>query len=196
MSNFTKSTADNGAEKVLPKAGLTQCVVTGLIMLGTKTETYKDGTSKDVFKLGLEMKLPTQHHIFDEEIGPEPLMLYRDVTFSLHPKATLNTIVTNMLGKSLPGEFDILEILGLNCMVNIVHVVKGDNTYANAASFSPLMDGVDAVELPTRSFDIYSPDLEILALLPEWKQEQIKATKEFRAASSADKEATKLPEGM
>jgi len=173
------STEDKALERVNPKTGLTQCVLTGIIDLGTQTVTY-EGQSKQVKQVALEFKLPTQHHIFDEERGAEPLMLFRDVTASLHPKAVLTSIVTGMLGKSLPAEYDLQDLIGTNAMVNVVHVEKDGKTYANAASFSPLMDGVDAVEYETRVLEL-GPNFDnnVFDALPEWKQEVIKKAPEF-----------------
>ena len=176
--SFVMSTEDTGLQRVNPKAGLTQAVLTGLIDLGTQEETF-DGITKKVKKVALEWKLPTQHHIFDEAEGPQPLMLFRDVTASLHPKATLTNIVTGMLGTSLPAEFDLRDLLGVNCMVNVALVEKNGKTYANAASFSPLMDGIEKVDYPTRSLDLDNFDEEVFSSLPEWKQEIIKKSPEF-----------------
>lgn len=176
--SFKMSTQDTGLERVNPKTGLTQAVLTGIIDLGTQEEVY-DGIAKKVKKIALEFKLPTQHHIFDEEKGPEPLMLFRDVTASLHPKATLTGIVTGMLGKSLPEEYELSDLIGTNCMVNVVHVEKDGKTYANAASFSPLMDGVEAVEFETRILDLGEFNEDVFNLLPEWKQDVIKKAPEF-----------------
>lgn len=177
--SFKMSTQDKGFERVNPKAGLTQCVLTGIIDLGTQEVSY-EGQVKKVKQVALEWKLPTQHHIFDEEEGPQPLMLYRDVTASLHPKAVLNSIVTGMLGKSLPEEYELSDLLGANAMVNVVHVEKDGKTYANAASFSPLMDGVDAVEYEIRILELGENfDEDVFNELPEWKQEVIKKAPEF-----------------
>ena len=177
---FGMSTEPTGEfEKALPAAGLTQGVLTGLIDLGTQESEF-EGKKKQQRKVTLEFTLPTQLHVYKEEDGEQPMKIYRDVTLSLNPKATLNGIVTGILGKSLPEQYNLTDLLGVNCAVNIVHVVKGDKTYANAASFSPAMAEWEKIEFPTRVLTLgedFSQD--VFNDLPEWKQEIIKKSPEF-----------------
>jgi hypothetical protein len=70
-------------------------------------------------------------------------------------------------------------------MVNIAHVTKGENTYANIISFAPLMKGYEC-PAPINEAFTYTPtahDQATFAKLPEFIQDKIKESDEYIAMS-------------
>ena len=178
MTDFVMSTEDSG-EKILPKTGLTQCVLTGIIDMGSQEYEYK-GEKKKARKVELQFTLPQLTHTWEEEEGPQPFVLYRDVTMSMHKKSILRSIIQGILGKELDGPFDLESIAGMNSMVNIVHVERNGTHYANMDSFSPLMDGIEEAKYVCNILHLGEKfDQELFLSLPEWKQAIIKDAPEF-----------------
>jgi hypothetical protein len=93
------------------------------------------------------------------------------------------------MGKKLSdaeaAKLDIFKMLGKTCMVNIAHVTKGENTYANIISFAPLMKGYEC-PAPINEAFTYTPtahDQATFAKLPEFIQDKIKESDEYIAMS-------------
>jgi len=82
----------------------------------------------------LEMK------VFKEENGPQPMVLSKDFTLSMHEKSTLRKFLGDWRGKAFTDEeaksFDITKLLGAECQISVSHQVsdKDGKTYANVKS--------------------------------------------------------------
>ena len=67
-------------------------------------------------------------------------------TLSLHKKATLRAHLEAWRGKVFTDDelkgFDIEKLVGVNCMLSVIHNQSGENTYANVGSVSKLMKGL------------------------------------------------------
>lgn len=67
-------------------------------------------------------------------------------TLSLHEKSTLTGDIENWRGQALTDEekegFDLEGLVGMNCMLGIVHNTYDGKTYANVGSISKLMKGL------------------------------------------------------
>lgn len=121
-----------------------------VIHLGT-VYSEKWGKFRDEVRIGFE--LPTEMVVFDEAKGEQPRSISKKYTLSMYEKANLRMDIESWLGKSLPDDqaddFDILDLVGQTCMINIVH--SEDGKYANIRSVNPLPKGTtiaDAMNPP------------------------------------------------
>jgi hypothetical protein len=147
-------------------------------------------------KVQFLFELPTELAVFDESKGEQPYYVRSIYTLSMNEKALLRRDLSAWLGKKITdeqaGKLDIFAMLGKTCMVNIAHVTKGENTYANIISFAPLMKGFDCPPAVNEAFT-YTPtehNPETFAKLPEFLQDKIKESDEYNATLNKPKKAT------
>jgi hypothetical protein len=140
-------------------------------------------------KVQFLFELPTELAVFDEAKGSQPYYVRSIYTLSMNEKALLRRDLSAWLGKKLSdaeaAKLDIFKMLGKTCMVNIAHVTKGENTYANIISFAPLMKGYECPAAINEAFT-YTPtahDQEVFSKLPEFIQDKIKESDEYIAMS-------------
>ena len=190
MSELILNTNDGGgAERVLPKTGLNQAVLVSMVDIGTQEQSDYNGEKRDpARKLIVTFALTNQHHIFDEEKGPQPLYTSKWLRLSLHEKAGLRKMVKAILGKDIDGEFNLFSMLGKNCMLNLVE--SKDGKYVNIDSFAPLMDGFDAVtDYDTTAFSLSSFDWADFNELLTWQKERIRLSPEFKNIEAKEEDA-------
>lgn len=81
----------------------------------------------------------------DEAIGKRPIVNQR-YTLSLHEKASLRRDLESWRGRAFtPAElsgFDVEKVIGVPCLLNIVHNVNKGVTYANVSSIMPIPKGM------------------------------------------------------
>lgn len=128
--------------------GPAQAVCVDVVDLGMVEKTYKDNTKKVPmvrFTWELSKKMPEGR----------PYIAGARFTNSMHEKASLRKFLESWRGKPFTKEqidgFDLEKLLGANALLNIVHKEVGENTYANIASISPLLDGMTKLQ-PTGNF--------------------------------------------
>lgn len=76
-------------------------------------------------------------------------VVYKRYTLSLSEKATLRHDLESWRGRpftetELKG-FDVETVKGANALINVQHHTKGDRTYANVMTVSPLMRGMTKI---------------------------------------------------
>jgi hypothetical protein len=140
-------------------------------------------------KVQFLFELPTELAVFDEDKGKQPYYVRSIYTLSMNEKALLRRDISAWMGKKITDDqakkLDIFTLLGKTCMVNIAHVTKGENTYANIISFAPLMKGYEC-PAPINEAFTYTPtahDQVTFAKLPEFIQDKIKESDEYIAMS-------------
>ena len=152
---------------------------------GTVPDVYM-GEHKLTNKLRIDWELPTETKVFDPEKGEQPQSISKDYTASFNEKSNLYKDLTSWLGDlSQHDEFDLNQILGNECMVNIQHKVSGaGNTYAYVASVTPMPKGVQCLPPVNPQFvwDYEEHfDLGVLSNLHEYFQNLIKSSLEYKA---------------
>lgn len=124
---------------------------------------------------------------FGWELSNEPMSdgrpfgVFKDYTASLNDKANLRKDLQSWRGRAFTEEeldgFDVFNVLGAPCMINVVHSVseKNGNTYANVASIAPLPKGTNKPDLSNSlvKFSLDDFDQKVFDSLPEWLQEKI-----------------------
>lgn len=118
-----------------------------------------------------------------------PCLIKKRYTASLDEKANLFKDVNSWRGRKLtPAEieakFQLRQVLGAACMLNIVHEEKDGKTYANVSAVMPLPAGMTAPAKPDvlTYFSLDEDEYEhtVFERLPEWAQTMIRVTPEFK----------------
>ena len=182
----------NYSNKIAP-VGMHLARIYQIIDLGTTEQTGQFGGKKR--KVQILFELPLETAVFDPEKGEQPFYARNMYTLSMHEKSTLRKDVHSMLGKQLTDAeaktFNIFNLIGRECMVNIIHRPSGDKVYANIQTITPVPKGMvcpPAVN-PPLVFSTQQPDMEIFRKLPEFVQDKIKLSDEFIAYMNAEMSA-------
>lgn len=113
-----------------------------VIDLGTQHGEYL-GKPKVQRKILISWELP------DEKMSDgRPFTIGQKFTWSMSEMANLRQTLESWRGKAFAeadfGTFDIASIIGVGCMLNVVHVHKNGKTYSNIASVAKLPKGMSA----------------------------------------------------
>jgi hypothetical protein len=160
-------------------AGNHLSICIGVIDLGTQEKVFEGKVSwKPTVKLIWEL--------CDElRDDGKPFTLSRDFTLSLHERSGLRPFLVGWRGRDFTDEelqrFDVQNLLGVPCMLNVVHKPgKDKRIFANVTAANPLPKRTTAPD-PISDLWYYStddgppPDS-----LPEWLRKRIMLSKEFR----------------
>jgi hypothetical protein len=175
----------NDADFELPPAGTHSAVCYRVIDLGTQDSSYK-GQPKRQHKVMISWELP------DEKMKDgRPFTISQRYTWSMSEKAALRRDLESWRGKPFTdadfgeGGFDIRKLLGVGCLLTIVHTEKGDKKYANIKSVSGLMKGMAPPVMSNPAMflglteDHWQPD--VFYKLSDNLQATIKASPEYAA---------------
>lgn len=117
-----------------------------MIEIGTVQEEF-EGQKKIMHKVRIGWELPTELRVFDEAKGEQPLVISNEYTLSMHEKSKLRAILQSWRGKAFSEDeaksFDITKLIGVACMLNVIHKVTPNGTYANIGSVAPIPKGLD-----------------------------------------------------
>lgn len=164
-----------------------------LIHIGTVEDTYL-GAVKQVDKVRLTWELCHEKKEFKEGEGEKPFSISREITLSMHSKATLRTYIEALEGHKLTdeeaAEYELESAIGKACLLNVVHEQGEDRIYAKAKTASPLVKGMDAPEMVNTPvfLDVNTITEEELFALPEWLREKIEKSLEWYQRKNADEE--------
>jgi hypothetical protein len=162
-----------------------------MIHIGTVEEEFQ-GEKKIMNKVRIGWELPEEQRIFREENGMQPCVISKEYTLSMHEKSTLRKILASWRGKDFTMDeakaFDITNLLGVPCMLNIIHKPSKDNTktYEEIGSISPIPKSLvcPAQINATQIWDYDKPNMEYLESLPDFIKNKIKTSLEYVALSS------------
>ena len=183
--------ADSGKSIEPVPAGVHQAVCYGVIDLGTQDPGNPQ--YRAARKVMICWELP--HETISTEDGPKPRIISSEYTMSIGKKATLRGILESWRGRPFTndelGGFDLKNIIGANCLLNIVHKPgKADPSriYARIQGVMPLTKGMAPVRpsMDTVVFDIpEAGPIVIPAAVPEWIKSKIDASDEAKARSNS-----------
>ncbi len=98
-----------------------------------------------------QRKVLVSWEIPDEKMEDgRPFTIGQKFTWSMSEKANLRAVLESWRGKAFtdadfgPQGFDIMNIIGVGCMLNVVHAHKNGKTYANIASVAKLPKGISS----------------------------------------------------
>ena len=127
-----------------PEAGTFTARCIALIDLGTQRTTY-EGEAKSAHKLLLQFEITDPDN---RRADGEPFTVSKRFTASLHAKAALRGFLEAWRGRPFTPEelrgFDLKTLLGVPCLLGIVHSSKEGRTFANISSCMRLPKGMAA----------------------------------------------------
>ena len=187
----TTATAGSNKEFELPAAGAVVGRCYMVVDLGTQDTTFK-GTPKKAHKILIGWELS------ETMSDGRPFAISSRYTLSLFDQAILRQHLESWRGKSFTEEelagFDVKNVLGKHCLLSIVHNKEGDKTYANVKGIMPVPKGMEKPGAVNKDiyFDIDTGKLEIL---PEWIQNIVKKSDEWKAKVNGVLPPAKQPTG-
>lgn len=174
---------------VEPGSYLARCV--GVVDLGEQEVEYK-GKTRYSDKVKLIFELPTERITIDGENLPRQLS--RNFTFSVSKKGSLRQFISAWLSRSFTdgefSEFDLFSLLRHPALLSVVH--SEDGQYANIAGAMAVPRGMD---VPTAQsdlirFDTQEWDDSAFDALPEYLQDQLKRSTQYRNMHLPDQEVS------
>lgn len=189
MSIIAKAEGDSGFSPI-PEGAYT-AICYGIVDLGMQ---YSEQFKKSAHKILIMWELPDEQYI-DEEGNSIPRVISREYSLSLGEKATLRKDLQAWRGKAFTEEelegFDMKNVAGKGCQLQIIHKENSGKTYANIAGIMGLPKGFKTTSPIHELVWIDLEDEETIKniiKLPEWIQKKIKASETYAAISNVDNE--------
>lgn len=161
-----------------------------IIYLGT-VETEYMGEKKNTYQVDVTWELNGEMKVWKEGEEAKPVVVSKTYTLSLGSKSNLRPIVEGIVGGMSDSEaanFDVDQILGKACLLNITHGVADNGKEYLKLQSSKLMKGMDAPKgfNPQKVLSYDSWNEEMYQSLPEWMRLKIATTPEYRALKEND----------
>ena len=174
-----------GKKRELAPQGNHVAICYKMVELGTITDTFK-GEDVTRHRVLLYWELSNELATFD---GVEkPISVSKEFSLSMNEKSTLRKMLESWRGKAFTEKeanaFDITKLMGVPCMVNVIHVTsQSGNQYENVSSITPLPKGM---EIPTQfndsfEFSIDGYDQAKFDTFPDFIKEKISSSVEMKA---------------
>jgi hypothetical protein len=177
--------AKEGSNVVPVSEGVYQAICYAIFDLGTQ---FSEKFGKSSHQMMVIWEIPEERIEItrDDKVLDLPRVVSKKYTMSLNEKANLRKDLQSWRGKTFTPEelagFDVTKLLGVNCMIQIIHTKTDSKTYANIASITPLYKGMEKKfpENPAVIFDL-SKDRVIPETTPKWIRELIEDSAEWKA---------------
>jgi hypothetical protein len=148
-------------------------------------EQFNEKWGKVQHKVLIGWELPDETIEINGELLPR--MISATYTMSLSEKSLLRSHLEAWRGKSFTEKelegFNVGNILGKCCQVQVIHSKSGENTYANVRSVMALPKGMPA-PAPQNETILFSMDdrdsLDKIVVFPQWVQERIKKSQTYQ----------------
>ena len=174
-----------GKKRELAPQGNHVAICYKMVELGTITDTFK-GEDVTRHRVLLYWELSNELATFD---GVEkPISVSKEFSLSMNEKSTLRKMLESWRGKAFTEKeakaFDITRLMGVPCMVNVIHVTsQSGNQYENVSSITPLPKGM---EIPTQfndsfEFSIDGYDQAKFDTFPDFIKDKIASSVEMKA---------------
>jgi len=185
---------DEGSEFQIAPAGTHLAICYQMVDLGYQTDNY-----------GTKMKVYLGFELCNEKMDDgRPFMIGQMYTNSLNEKANLRVALESWRSAKFTeeqcGGFDLRNVLGKPCILNIVHNDNGGKTYANINDYgkgiAAIMKGMEipAQVNPSVVYDMDQHDQAVFDALPEWMQTKIKEAGQRVETISAPASEQPVPE--
>lgn len=185
MSNFTISAPEGNSIPII-EAGMYPAVCIAIIDIG---EQYNKAFDKYSRKCIFQWEIPDETITIDGE--EKPRVISETYTASLAEKATLRKALESWRGREFTQEeltcFDLENVLGAPCMLNIIHKENSKgNKFASISTITRLPKGMTvATETPKKIFSLNDPDaLDRINDFPEWIQNRIRESATYTAMTA------------
>ena len=182
MGLMAKDTGNGDFELI--EEGVHLAVCYGIIDLGHQHNEKFDNFQHKVL---IQWELPSVR--IDVEVDGvkvnKPKAISRRFTLSLSEKSHLRPFLESWRGKKFSGKelfgFDIKNVLGANCQLQVLHQEYNDKTYANVHTVIPVLQGSDKIipENPLVFYSMEDSELNYPETLPEWIRNIIMKSREY-----------------
>lgn len=196
-------TAPAAPKRELPPKGNHVARIYSIIHIGTILSDFKneDGSDKLVNTVSIGWELPNEKRTFNEEKGPQPMVISQDYTLSMNEKANMRKLVQGIIGTDLDeeeaGAFDVSKLMGMECMLQINHKTsKKGSQYAVVASGATIPKGMKvpkAINEP-RVLDYDNWNEELFQSLPDFMKDKISSSYQFRSKFNTKKDVKEVTE--
>lgn len=173
-------------------AGLHHAACYSVIDIGTQPQT--NPAFNAARKVVLIFEIPDQRIDIEKDGKTHnlPRAISNTFTLSLHDKSLLKPALESWRGRAFTAEelegFDVTNVAGANCFINVVHKIKDDRTFANIATINPMPSG-STIKKPENPIVVWSFEDQLLgqpvtvpANVPEWIQKKIMDSEEYKAS--------------
>jgi hypothetical protein len=159
-----------------------------MIEIGTVEIEWK-GDKKKQHKVSITWELPTETAIFHEEKGPEPFVVSKKYTLSMHEKSNLRKDLESWRGKGYTDKeaekVDITKLIGQPCLLSVIQQPRPDDnskTYTAITSITKMMKGQECPDQinPTRILSYDEFNWEVFDSLSDYMKEQIRSSDEYK----------------
>lgn len=178
---------NKGASFPRLEPGVYPAICYGVVDIGEQDNKKFNKTARQVVLL---WELPTEKVEVDGEDVSR--VISKTYNMSLNEKATLRQTLKSWRGRDFTAEelqgFDLLNILGAHCLLNITNNETTDGkVYTNIDAVTPISKGMQkpTQTLQSFSFDLDTDPLERLEQMPKWIAEKIKASNTYQMRINA-----------
>jgi hypothetical protein len=191
---LTVSASSGGGNFIQVPAGMHLAMCYRIIDLGTQKTTYM-GQSKMSPKVLFQFEVHTENDDGTPLLTQDgkPLSISKQYTLSLGENAIMRRDLQSWRGKAFTPEelkmFELENVLGQWCMINVVHTSKDDKTYANIDSITPVPAAIKKNGLPDAAnppviFSIRSADMTVFETFSDYIKDKIKSSPEWETWGS------------
>lgn len=179
--------SSGSVQRTLPPEGNQAARCYQIIHTGTSIDkNYK--TTKNKVRIGFELVDPDTRHVFKEGEPARPFVVSKTYNLNLGELSTLRKDLESWRGKAFTEDelkgFDIVKLINAPCFVNVIHkAAESGTTYARITSITsvPKNYKVDDLYNDTFVFSVNKFDQEAFDSLPEFIQEEIMESDEYKA---------------
>lgn len=151
------------------------------IMVIDLGEQWSEAFQKNSHRVMITWEITDETTVIDGE--EKPRVISREYTLSLSQKAVLRSHLEAWRGKKFTEQeldcFDMVNILGTNCQLQILHNDKG---YANVAAVMSVPKNMPKAKPQSETvyFDLSTPEcLALMDKLPDWVKDKVKRSEDY-----------------
>lgn len=193
MSLIVNQKATTNIEPVSEGTHLGVCYM--LVDLGLQfNETFKNSSRKVL--IGWE--LPDEKITLED--GEHNRVISKRYTASLNESANLRQDLEAWRGRAFTDKeleaFDLRNIVGTSCLINVVHRESGGKKYANVQNIMALPKGMEKGK-PSETpviFDLDKDPVQAVETLPDWIKEIVKKSETYQERMVAPVEIKPIEE--
>ena len=188
---LTVSASSGGGNFIQVPAGVHLACCYRIIDLGTQKTTYM-GQSKMSAKVLFQFEVHTENDDGTPLLTQDgkPLSISKQYTLSLGENAIMRRDLQSWRGKGFTDDelksFELENVLGQWCMINVVHTSKDGKTYANVDNITPVPAAIKKNGLPDAAnapvlFSIRDADMAVFETFSDYIKDKIKSSPEWEA---------------
>lgn len=188
------------SKRELAPAGTHRAVLYKVINLGT-LKTEWQGQEKDSHKIRLIWELSDEFIEYekDGEKIKAPFSIGRKFTFSMGDNSHLLPIVQGMTGGLTEDErwnFDIESLLGVPCLITVIHDEYNGNKFAKVTGASQLPKAMEKPTQvnPSEVLDVRYLTEEQIEALPSFLSDDMESSREYHVRFKAPRSEAPKPE--